>query len=76
MSDALTDEDYEDIHTRTQEFVREFAMLVRKFVPTLPEGNSREAQIADDLLRSMQDCTSCYQPYVWSDEFSKKVSDG
>lgn len=48
-------------HEKAQQFIKEFRDLVRKHA-----GASFEA--ADvDLLYMMQDMTSVFQPYIWSD---------
>lgn len=48
-------------HEKAEAFGREFKALVRKFCP------EPFAEVDDHLLVMMQDRTSCYSPYIWSD---------
>lgn len=57
-----SEEEEERIHEHVQQFAKEFAQLVRKFAPTYDPN----------LVAMMQDMTSCFSPYVWSDEFNPK----
>lgn len=49
---------------KAEAFQREFKALVRRYIPEYP------CQDADNLevLYLMQDKTSCFTPYIWSDE--------
>ena len=58
--------DYDETHEHVQAFAEEFAKLVRKFSPTFADGNH------NNLLVRMQDQTSCFSPYVWSEKFDLK----
>lgn len=55
----MTEEDY----TLLQNFNVEFKQLVRKYMPEYPETPERL-----DVLYAMQDRTSCFAPFIWSDE--------
>jgi len=48
---------------KTQQFAAEFKALVRKYMPKSPVTANE-----GDMLAFMQDKTSCYSPYVWSDD--------
>ena len=54
-----TEEYYDEIHNKAEEFLKEFKTLVRKYVPKY--DNSAE------LLDLMQERTSVFSPYIWSD---------
>ena len=59
MSEEEKDEKYwDDVHNKVQEFHKEFKDLVRKYVPKY---------VHTDLLDMMQEKTSVYSPYIWSD---------
>jgi len=62
MTEEYTEEDYERRHQKAEEFSVEFKALVRKYFPEYPV-NSFEM----DLLYNIQDRTSCFSPYIWSD---------
>lgn len=53
---------------KAEEFQNEFAALVRKYLPEYPRTPAEE-----DLLAMMQERTSCYSPYVWTDKFRPKA---
>lgn len=56
--------DDEEAWEQVQEFSRRFAMLVREFMPEYPHDDQGCL-----MLMQMQEHTSCYSPYVWSDQF-------
>ena len=53
----MTDQDFE----KAEEFLKKFKDLVRSFVPVYTEESV-------DLLYLMQERTSVFNPYVWSDD--------
>lgn len=57
--------DYDKEHQRLNEFHAEFKALVRKYVPTYP---TEPEDYSVEFLADMQDRTSVYSPYIWSDE--------
>lgn len=61
----MTDEQYE----RKDKFLVEFKALVRKHLRIVPETPGWSTVHPDDaeLLGLMQDSTSLYSPYIWSD---------
>jgi hypothetical protein len=63
----VTESEYEDNCEKSQEFLKEFKALIRKYVPDYPETTEKELQ----LLYMIGDCTSVFNPYVWSDDTSK-----
>lgn len=62
----LTEEEDEQNHEKAQQFAEDFAKLVRKYIPTPIRDCT---PVEENLLARMQDMTSCYSPYVWSEEF-------
>ena len=54
---------YEERHEMLEQFSKDFARLVRRYMPEYP-NNAFDA----DTLAMMQDRTSCYNPYVWDEE--------
>ena len=64
MTASEEEDEEERVHEHVQQFAKEFAQLVRKFAPTYDPN----------LVAMMQDMTSCFSPYVWSDEFNPKES--
>lgn len=69
----LTEKDWDEIHDKANAFSREFKALVRKYVPepTMKVEGFKIVSVDhfnSTLLAMMQDRTSVYCPYVWSDE--------
>lgn len=46
---------------KADEFLAEFKLLVRKYVPDYDSAES-------DFVMMLQDRTSVYSPYIWSDK--------
>lgn len=67
----LSRKEHESIHKRMDAFNKDFARLVRKYVPVDPD-ESDNPEFYDELLRRMQDDTSVFKPYVWDDQFKPK----
>lgn len=59
----MSDQEWE----RLQMFKREFKALVRKYSPQYPTTDEQA-----EFLAFMQDGTSCYSPWIWSDEDKKE----
>jgi hypothetical protein len=59
----FTPSEYGQIHETIGKFHDEFKELVRKYVPTYPNAEQSTA-----FLYMIQDKTSCFSPFVWSDE--------
>lgn len=57
----MTPEQLDEAYEKQDAFLKEFKALVRKYVPVYDDD------FAQELLPMLQDCTSCYQPYVWDD---------
>ena len=62
----MTEEEAEARHEKLCAFQRDFALLVRRYMPTPSAKMTRQD---DDFLAMMQDSTSCFTPYVWGEEF-------
>lgn len=60
----MDEEDWEKEHKRLEAFTADFAKLVRKYMPVWPDPRSPEME----FLYRMQERTSCFNPYVWSEE--------
>jgi hypothetical protein len=58
QQDYFTDED----HQVVQRFSEEFKALVRKYMPLYPSTQRQSV-----FLANMQDKTSLYSPWIWSD---------
>lgn len=52
-------------------FTRDFALLVRSYMARV-EGTEADKT---EVLYMLQDNTSCFQPYVWSDEITKMLAE-
>ena len=52
----------QDSFEKAEAFLEEFKALVRKYVPDYPEDDETL-----ELLYAIQDRTSCFSPYIWSD---------
>lgn len=57
--------DWDKAHDEVNKFHEEFKALVRKYVPKYPES-AQDYEV--ELLAMMQDKTSVYGPYIWSDD--------
>lgn len=53
----------EENHNKAEKFITDFKKLVRSYVPEYPETD-KDAE----LLDMIQDRTSCFNPYIWSDK--------
>jgi hypothetical protein len=62
----MSEEEADDLHEKAQAFHAEFKVLVRKYVPTFPQDNT-----SAEFLSMIQDRTSCFAPYIWSDDTEK-----
>lgn len=73
-SSQLTQDDYEDLHTIKEKWLDDFAVLVRKYVPIDPDAikDAKQSARARQLLRDIQDATSCYSPYIWQNKYKPK----
>jgi hypothetical protein len=58
----VTSEELDELFDKRDAFADEFKALVRKYMPQYPQ-NGRESQ----LLAMLQEQTSCYSPWIWSD---------
>jgi hypothetical protein len=58
----VTSEELDELFDKRDAFADEFKALVRKYMPQSPQ-NGRESQ----LLAMLQEQTSCYSPWIWSD---------
>ena len=61
----MNEDEMDKILDAAEAFLVEFKALVRKYVPEYPISD-KEGQM--ELLHLMQDRTSCFAPYIWSDE--------
>ena len=52
----------DELHEKLQEFSVDFAKLVRKYCP----------KYDPEYVTLLQERTSCFNPYVWSEEFDIK----
>lgn len=59
----LTEEDYDEIYEKVNAFHIEFKALVRKHLPKFPTDEK-----GSELHTMIQERTSTFAPYIWSDE--------
>jgi hypothetical protein len=69
---GLSEEDLDKNQEQANAFARDFKALVRKYVPAYPSTESgldqKEQMRQSMLLYQMQDMTSVFSPFVWSDD--------
>ena len=53
--------DMDERYRRKDAFAKDFRLLVHRHV-----GAKYYDEVDAHLLAMLQDCTSCYQPYVWN----------
>jgi len=65
MSDDLDWDKFDELYNKSEQFIKDFKSLVRKYVPKYP---TKQYDPGFELLSMMQDRVSVYNPYVWSND--------